>query len=618
MSGRYLLPLFPLIGVALALALYSDILFDQTGHAQNRVRCFEQTGFCIRGTLLDYWERNGAEQVFGYPISDEQLATVEGTWTGTVQWFERDRLEDHGLDGILRGRLGAVLLEQQGYYWWQQPHTGRVPAGCQLFEQTQQIVCEPLLSYWQANGGVARFGYPLTGLVQQRIENWQGAVQYFERVRLEIHPEAPPASRIQSGRLGSAILERYSTLGTCATAPHPDLVQSYERLPFRTMLGCPQEVRERAEVISQPFERGRMVGFAASTGRYIYAYTTLPTLDHRRYLDIWNGEPILPRAQPPEGYVAADANLGQVWHAEPELLRLIGWGTQPARSGKATVQRFDYGWMLWDHETDMIYAFGVAAEHVAAFPRPNFLASDGTLAGEPAPQLGGDLIVQTESVDFYRLPGGLTAAEIRTLATAVEESIASGSTMLDSALRGRIAIQFEPAQTGPCAIRGLTLSGERTILMFYEPGSDLRRIQVILAHEIIHQLQHDYYGSSAHLQSDVILLEGMAVWASNPYYRDTTGRPYYHTAVENKRDYGGMLPLTTSLEADCRTSTRVSIYDQWASFTEYLLMTYGRSRFDAVYSDSTGRAAGSANYQGIFGKSLAELEAEWLAWVNSR
>lgn len=265
----------------------------------------------------------------------------------------------------------------------------------------------------------------------------------------------------------------------------------------------------------------------------------------------------------------------------------------------------------------MVYAFGAAADAVAAFQRPTLLADSGALAGEPAPRLGGDLVAQTASVDFYRLPGGLAAADIRTLSSAVEEAIVSGATMMGTSLRGRIAIQFEPAQTGPCAIRGLTLSGERTIRMFYEPGFDLRRIQVILAHEIIHQLQHDYYGAPAHLQSDVILLEGMAVWASNPYYRDTTNRPYYHTAVEAKRDTNSMLPLTLSLEADCRTTTRVSIYDQWASFTEYLLIRYGRERFDAVYSDSRGRPAGSANYVGVYGKSLAELEAEWLTWLST-
>lgn len=291
-SGRYLLPLVPLIGIALALALYSDLLLDQTGHAQDRVRCFDETSFCLRGTFLDYWERNGAERVFGYPISAVQLATSENTWTGPVQWFERDRLEDHGLDGIMRGRLGADLLNLRGEQWWLQPHQGTIPNGCEHFVQTRQVLCEPLLSYWRSNGGVDRFGLPLTALRKETIEGWTGAVQYFERARLELHPEAPSTDQIQIGRLGSAILDTYGAPGLCRIAIYPDLSDSYARLPFRSKLGCPQDVQVMASSISQPFERGQMVGFSSSTGNYIYAYTTLPTLNQRRYLDTWRaGEP---------------------------------------------------------------------------------------------------------------------------------------------------------------------------------------------------------------------------------------------------------------------------------------------------------------------------------------
>ena len=47
---------------------------------------------------LEYWERNGGLPIFGYPVSPQQIETVEGQ-TLPVQWFERDRLEDHGSEG---------------------------------------------------------------------------------------------------------------------------------------------------------------------------------------------------------------------------------------------------------------------------------------------------------------------------------------------------------------------------------------------------------------------------------------------------------------------------------------------------------------------------------------
>ncbi|MEI7772283.1 MAG: hypothetical protein WCI67_19995, partial [Chloroflexales bacterium] len=89
--------------------------------AQTDQRCFPETGFCIAGPIRAYWERNGGLPVFGYPIGPQQNETVEGTWSGPTQWFERDRLEDHSNEGldVLAGRLGARYLELTGRPWVQ-------------------------------------------------------------------------------------------------------------------------------------------------------------------------------------------------------------------------------------------------------------------------------------------------------------------------------------------------------------------------------------------------------------------------------------------------------------------------------------------------------------------
>lgn len=61
-------------------------------------------------------------------------------------------------------------------------------------------VIEPLLSYYRANGAVARFGWPLSGLfVEDRGEAKGLAVQYFERCRLETQPDGS----VTEGRLGA-------------------------------------------------------------------------------------------------------------------------------------------------------------------------------------------------------------------------------------------------------------------------------------------------------------------------------------------------------------------------------------------------------------------------------
>lgn len=238
------------------------------------------------------------------------------------------------------------------------------------------------------------------------------------------------------------------------------------------------------------------------------------------------------------------------------------------------------------------------------------------LPGESAPVLRGEMPMRTYSLDFYRLQGGLEADVIRAMAMDVETSIEVGSAEMGSGLTGRVSIRFEPPQSGECAIRGLTLSNQRTIRLFYAPGSNPKNIVRILAHELFHQLQHDYYGEPDHRKSDNILLEGMATWGSRSYNLNEEGVPVYHAEVKRAQAEGDLLPLTTNLVADCRTTTRVNIYNQWASFVEFLLKEYGRESFDALYRSSPSRTAGSADYLGVYGKTLEQLDAEWQVWLS--
>ena len=57
------------------------------------------------------------------------------------------------------------------------------------------------------------------------------------------------------------------------------------------------------------------------------------------------------------------------------------------------------------------------------------------------------------------------------------------------------------------------------------------------------------------------------------------------------------------------------LYYEWASFVDYLIGTYGREKFDALYV-SGHSAPGSADYTGVYGKRLDVLEQEWQAWLD--
>ncbi len=176
--------------------------------AQTSERCFPETGYCIAGNIRRYWEQNGGLPVFGYPIGSERIETIEEHWTGPVQWFERDRLEDHGSQGVMAGRLGDDILQLHGMAWRDFPKVNGAGSGCRFFAQTEHSLCEPFLGYWQSHGGLERFGYPITEPFVATISDWTGTIQYFERRRMEHHTEFQgTAHEVLLGLLGNEVKE---------------------------------------------------------------------------------------------------------------------------------------------------------------------------------------------------------------------------------------------------------------------------------------------------------------------------------------------------------------------------------------------------------------------------
>jgi len=146
---------------------------------------FSATGHYLSYGFLDYWRLHGDLAQFGYPITDELKDPVTGY---TEQYFERAVFEWHpdappGWQIQLR-RLGAETVS------WRMTETPFLPndqqdAGCDYFSQTGHEICGHFLNYWESNGGLAIYGYPLS---DPFIEGGY-TVQYFERARFEWHPD---------------------------------------------------------------------------------------------------------------------------------------------------------------------------------------------------------------------------------------------------------------------------------------------------------------------------------------------------------------------------------------------------------------------------------------------
>ncbi|RRR68544.1 MAG: hypothetical protein EI684_17500 [Candidatus Viridilinea halotolerans] len=161
-----------------------------------------------------------------------------------------------------------------------------------------------------------------------------------------------------------------------------------------------------------------------------------------------------------------------------------------------------------------------------------------------------------------------------------------------------------------CGLHGIAYTELRTVQVFTCPSLPLERTVSIAAHEFVHQLCHDHYGA-AHLQADLILMEGIATWGAGSYWLGSA--PNFRSFVRPWVAQATDLPLATSYVGR-PISDMNQLYYQWASFVEFLIEQEGRERFDMLYL-SGHNAPGSADYLAVYGRDLATLEAEWRAWV---
>ena len=167
---------------------------------------FDATHHNLGGGFRDYWQSHGGLPIFGYPLTEE---FTEGGYT--VQYFERNRFEYHPENKgtpyvVLLGRLGATVTAGRVF-----PPIAPFPdrPGHIYLAPTQHSLNSGFLSYWQAHGGLAQFGYPISEELAE-VSPTDGrtyTVQYFERARFEYHPEyGGTPNEVLLGLLGVSVL----------------------------------------------------------------------------------------------------------------------------------------------------------------------------------------------------------------------------------------------------------------------------------------------------------------------------------------------------------------------------------------------------------------------------
>ena len=248
------------------------------------------------------------------------------------------------------------------------------------FEPGGICVSDPILAYWERNGGLSIFGYPITERQSESIEGRVYEVQYFERRRMEYHPElAGTPYAILLGLLGQTLAETDS----CVALDPGFEPTAYA---YRDLLGCP--IYASRELVGnkrlgglrdvplaiQRFERGTLLWFqplglgTASLGNIVVIGfdASRQALTWQQYQDTWReGEATGVVEQPPPGLYAPAHGFGKLWSAHPDVRQLLGWATEPEHGEMGGYRAFRKGFVIYRAATDRCYLFtddGIARE----------------------------------------------------------------------------------------------------------------------------------------------------------------------------------------------------------------------------------------------------------------
>ncbi|PDW03811.1 hypothetical protein CJ255_06990 [Candidatus Viridilinea mediisalina] len=240
----------------------------------------------------------------------------------------------------------------------------------------------------------------------------------------------------------------------------------------------------------------------------------------------------------------------------------------------------------------------------------HFMPVESNQYGEVAPAVlradydvrGDDHLILSSSQGLFE------QQEQARLYADLQRALAYVSERFGGSALGTISIYIGHAPS--CGLHGIAYTEMRTVQVFTCASIPMGRVVNIAAHEFVHQLCHDHYGP-AHLEADLILMEGIATWGAGSYWLGDAAdfRSFVRPWVAEDR----ALPLATSYVGR-PISDMNQLYYQWASFVEFLIEHEGRERFDMLYVSGANSPA-SADYLGVYGRDFGALEAEWLAWV---
>jgi len=192
--------------VIVAALLTSSVAAVSPRSLNQDCRYFDQTGHYVCDHFINFFDTRGGLGIFGYPLTEAFEDPAHGGLR--VQYFQRARMEWHPYNPApYKVQLG-LLVDELGYSY-PPAQSQQIPASNSAFHhyfpETKHVVSYAFLDYFRQRGGLDIFGYPRSEFM------YEGGhlVQYFQRARMEWHPERPAGSQMSLANLGEIYIERF-------------------------------------------------------------------------------------------------------------------------------------------------------------------------------------------------------------------------------------------------------------------------------------------------------------------------------------------------------------------------------------------------------------------------
>lgn len=271
---------------------------------------------------------------------------------------------------------------------------------------------------------------------------------------------------------------------------------------------------------------------------------------------------------------------------------------------------------------------GCKEQYVPSTIIPHTPPAEGTFIASP----------QASTVEAFTPTPRIKAAESQHFVFFVDESNVDFIIQVDkieqvyayvtqrtgSPIRGKVDVTFRQPQVQPCPIRGIAVWPDLQIAIYADESAGQDCILAVIACEIGHLIQFQSFDGGP---TDPILLEGWATWVAGSYWIEWQRMPSFDEGVRSylrdKRFVSiSRFDISTLIykSEEC-LERRDIVYTEYASFLNYLIERYGINALNSLITANIPTSPPSegadprADYQTVYGKTLQELENDWIKYL---